>query len=266
MKLIHLNVESFKYFDALVDFLEAEKPDILSLVEATDGKDIWSSKWGSQRDYIGELCKRFSWNSIFHPTIFRDCWTHQIGFGAAVLSRYNLDPESRGYLGEKKPTLLAADNIAFSDRPKYEKYPNAWKFSLPLLATQIQTEKWPVRLLTVHFHVSYECLETLQIWQDAERVVEYLNTHDDIPTILTGDLNIRNESMAVKIIREKLTQHSESFTNTLCRSTHPLFLKDENHPGLGIDHIFTKKINVALCEVREVAVSDHLPLVLDFSL
>ena len=25
MKLIHLNVESFKYFDALVDFLEIEK-------------------------------------------------------------------------------------------------------------------------------------------------------------------------------------------------------------------------------------------------
>jgi hypothetical protein len=37
MKLIHLNVESFKYFDALVDFLASEKPDILSLVEVTDG-------------------------------------------------------------------------------------------------------------------------------------------------------------------------------------------------------------------------------------
>ena len=37
MKLIHLNVESFKYFDALVDFLETEKPDIVSLVEATNG-------------------------------------------------------------------------------------------------------------------------------------------------------------------------------------------------------------------------------------
>jgi hypothetical protein len=37
MKLIHLNVEYFKYFDALVDFLEVEKPDIISLVEAVDG-------------------------------------------------------------------------------------------------------------------------------------------------------------------------------------------------------------------------------------
>jgi len=43
MKLIHLNVESFTYFDALVDFLEVENPDILSLVEATDG-----SFFGSQ--------------------------------------------------------------------------------------------------------------------------------------------------------------------------------------------------------------------------
>ncbi len=53
--------------------------------------------------------------------------------------------------------------------------------------------------------------------------MEYLNAHDDMPTILTGDFNIRNESMAVKIIREKLTQQSESFINTLCRSIHPYF-------------------------------------------
>ena len=48
----------------------------------------------------------------------------------------------------------------------------------------------------------YDCLETLQIWQDAEKIVEYLNVHGDIPTILTGDLNIRNESMAIKVLRE----------------------------------------------------------------
>lgn len=123
-----------------------------------------------------------------------------------------------------------------------------------------------MRLLTVHFHVSYECFETLQIWQDAERVVDYLNAHGDMPTILTGDFNIRNESMAVKIIREKLTQHSELFETTLCRSTHPLFQKEPHNPGYGIDHIFTSNISVSGCQVRDVEVSDHLPLVLDFSL
>ena len=71
MKLIHLNVESFKYFDALVDFLEREKPDILSLVEVTDGV-FFGSQGGKQRDYISELSRKFGWNSVFHPTIFRD--------------------------------------------------------------------------------------------------------------------------------------------------------------------------------------------------
>ncbi len=266
MKLIHLNVESFKYFDALVDFLEAEKPDILSLVEATDGESIFSSKWGAQKDYIWELSKRFSWNSVFHPTIFRDCGTHQIGFGAAVLSHFPITSESKQYLGWDKPTVLAADNIAFSDRPKYEKYPNAWKFSLPFLVTQIQTEEWSIRLITVHFHVSYDCLETLQIWQDAERVVEYMNSVEPMPTIFTGDLNIRNKSMAIKTLREKMTQQSGEFTNTLCREIHPLFQKEPHHSGLGIDHIFTHDILVSSCQVREVSVSDHLPLVLVFSL
>lgn len=123
-----------------------------------------------------------------------------------------------------------------------------------------------MRLLTVHFHVSYECFETLQIWQDAERVVDYLNAHGDIPTILTGDFNIRNESMAIKTLREKLNQESHQFVNTLCRTIHPLFQNEPHHPGLGIDHIFTSGIIVSSCEIRDVEVSDHLPLVLDFSL
>lgn len=266
MKLIHLNVESFKYFDALVDFLEAEKPDILSLVEATDGS-FFGTQGGEKRDYLWELSARFGWNSVFHPTVFRDMGNYHISLGAAVLSRFPLTTQDKLYFGEQRPTIVPNDSISFSDKPKYERYPHAWKWSFPFLVTQVQTEGWPVRLLTAHFHVSYECLETLQIWQDAERVVEYLNAHDqDIPTILTGDFNIRNESMAIKTIREKLTQHSENFTNTLCRSIHPIFLDKPGHPWLWIDHIFTQNVSVSTCEVREVEVSDHLPLVLDFSL
>jgi hypothetical protein len=77
MKLIHLNVESFKYFDALVDFLEREKPDILSLVEATDGA-FFGSQGGEQRDYVDELSRRFGWNSVFHPTVFRDMGEYRV--------------------------------------------------------------------------------------------------------------------------------------------------------------------------------------------
>lgn len=265
MKLIHLNVESFKYFDALVDFLVVEKPDILSLVEATDGV-FFGSVWGQKRDYIGELCEKFGWNSVFHPTVFRDFGTHKISFGAAVLSSYPVSQIDTLYIGNDEPCIRPSDHISFSDKPKYERYPYAWKLNLPFLVTHVQTEKWPVRLLTVHFHVSYDCLETLQIWQDAEKVVEYLNTHGDMPTILTGDLNIRNESMAIKTLREKLEQQTSWFSNTLCRGIHPLFQKEPHHSGLGIDHIFTKDISVDSCQLREVEVSDHLPLVLNFSL
>lgn len=77
MKLIHLNVESFKYFDALVDFLEAEKPDILSLVEVTDGA-FFGSQGGERRNYVGELCEKFGWNSVFHPTVFRNMGEYMI--------------------------------------------------------------------------------------------------------------------------------------------------------------------------------------------
>ncbi len=82
--------------------------------------------------------------------------------------------EHKLYLGEQKPTIRNHDHISFSDRPKYERYPHAWKLNLPFLITRITTEKGDVRLLTAHFHVSYECLETLQIWQDAEMVADHI--------------------------------------------------------------------------------------------
>jgi endonuclease/exonuclease/phosphatase (EEP) superfamily protein YafD len=72
--------------------------------------------------------------------------------------------------------------------------------------------------------------------------------------------------MAIRTLRQKLEQQTSWFTNTLCRGIHPLFQKEPHHSGLGIDHIFTKDIAVDSCQLREVEVSDHLPVVLDFSL
>ena len=263
MKLIHLNVESFKYFDALVDFLETEKPDILSLVEATDGDFFWI---GNQRDYIGELSKRFGWNSVFHPSVFRDFWSYKIAFGAAVLSRFPIHMEEKMYLEWDRAKTVSEDYPLFTDRPKYERYPYAWKLPMPFLSTSIETEEGKVRLLTTHFHVSYECLESYQIWQDAEKIAEYVSTLDHTPLILTGDFNIKNNSMAIKTIAEILTQQSQNFINTLTPSIHPLFKNEPEHLGHGVDHIFTRDITVGSCELRDVVVSDHLPLVLDFML
>lgn len=89
---------------------------------------------------------------------------------------------------------------------------------------------------------------------------------DNTPLIFTGDLNIRNESMAIKTLSEKMTQQSRDFTNTLTPSIHPVFQLNLADPLRPIDHIFTKNVSVSDCQVREVVVSDHLPLVLDFSL
>lgn len=264
MKLIHLNVESFKYFDALVDFLEVEKPDILSLVEASDG-DFFGSWGGSQRDYIWELCQKFGWNSVFHPTVFRDFWRYTIWLWAAVLSQFPISTDAMKTLWEGS-SLWPSDHVVFSDKPKYERYPHAWKWLFPLLVTRIKIWESSLKLITTHFHVSYECLETLQIWQDAEKVAKCVSDNDE-SIILTGDLNIRNESMAIRTLSENMLQQSGGFTNTLCRSIHPIFSHHPAHEWLGIDHVFTRDITVNSCEVRDEAlVSDHLPLVLDFSL
>ncbi len=262
MKFLHLNVESFTYFDALLYFLEEEKPDIVSFVEATDG-DFFHS--GTKKDYVGEIADRFSWNPFFYPTIFREFGDYEIGYGAAVLSRFDLSVEKKMFLGNSEETHLSHDHISVSDRPKYEKYPYCWKWNFPFLSTIIHSDNGDIRILSAHSHVSYECFETLQIWQNAEKIAEYISgISDDLPLILAGDFNIRNESMAIKTLSEIAQHESEKFHNTLSREIHPLFKNHPNHPGLWIDHIFTKNLTDTLCETKEVTVSDHLPLILTF--
>lgn len=57
------------------------------------------------------------------------------------MSRFPLTLESAMYFGDQKPSVRPRDDIIFSDRPKYERYPYAWKLNLPFLSTTVATEK-----------------------------------------------------------------------------------------------------------------------------
>ena len=80
MKLIHLNVESFKYFDALVDFLEVEKPDLLLFI--TDpryfqglfpiSKEI---QYGGVNGKKTPLCYIQIWDELTPPFYNRSAWS-----------------------------------------------------------------------------------------------------------------------------------------------------------------------------------------------
>jgi hypothetical protein len=66
---------------------------------------------------------------------------YKISWGAAVLSSFPVVLENALYFGDQKPTILPNSHITFSDKPKYERYPYAWKFNFPFLITEVETEK-----------------------------------------------------------------------------------------------------------------------------
>lgn len=263
MKLIHLNVESCRYFEPLVEFFEQEKPDFCSLVEAADGDYLRS---GKHHDHLVRIAEKLQMNLIFAPTTFRDMEWYSVGLWAAVLSKYPVISHEIMYLGWSGQTHFPNNYPLFVLKEKYERYPYAADQSLPLLSTKIDVNGKQLEILTTHFHVTFDCIESEKMVKEEHEIAKYISHNKTWPLILTGDFNIEKNSLSIELIGSYLTNQSLNFTNTLCKTIHPIFKNKPDHPGLAVDHVFTRDILVENCEVRNVTVSDHLPVVLDFQI
>ena len=90
------------------------------------------------------------------------------------------------------------------------------------------------------------------------------NVRNDIPAIVTGDFNLLPGSESIKIMESKMLNLITKY-NIL--STRPTFNDGLDKGDLVCDYIFVNdKIKVNDFKVLNSNVSDHFPLVLDFSL
>ena len=85
-----------------------------------------------------------------------------------------------------------------------------------------------------------------------------------IPTIIVGDFNLNPQSKSIEILNKKLTNLIEKYN---IKSTRPTVKDGLDVGGRVDDYIFVNdKIKVNNFEVKQIDVSDHYPLILDFEL
>jgi len=258
LKVIQVNVEWFRFFDELRDFLISENPDIINMQEVSDG-EFWGD-WSCD-DYLDQLAKDLKMESSFHPTLSRVFAIGKVSYWEATLSRFPFVKTTKLILQDMAYREYPQDHGLFTADTKYDRYKYAQELPLWLLITHIDLWDIVIRNMCVHCHVSESCQETDEIYNDAVYINDHLQSDTNIPTLLTGDFNISQQSKSIELLCETMKHATYDKWNTLNVDIHPAFQNDLWPEWHGIDHVFTRDIEVVSCEVKKVDVSDHYPVV-----
>jgi endonuclease/exonuclease/phosphatase family metal-dependent hydrolase len=262
MKILQINVYGFKYAEALLEFIATEKPDLINFQEI--GTGYLSKNLDLEVDFFEKIKADFGYQGFFAPRFAESRNGKTSYFGNGFLT--NLEILDYGvFFDQKLPkfTTYSSEDGQIKIVEKDEKSKYAEVFDLPVnfVWAVLKSGDKIFRNITTHFSVSYNCTETKQMVDQAKQLVEFLENTKPIPTIFTGDLNIRKDSFAVSLISKKLELVNHNSTNTLNPSVHPAFLNSPSFAGLGIDHIFQNGFEVKNFSVPEVSISDHLPVI-----
>lgn len=127
----------------------------------------------------------------------------------------------------------------------------------------IKTPDGVLRVITTHFPLSDFCIEISQMLDMAKLIIAHLKYAQQVPTLLSGDLNVRSGSYSVELLSSIMECHTKELTDTLA-SGHEA--KKHDFPeGLAIDHVFSSGLLHNTTSTVEVDFSNHKAIISDFS-
>lgn len=256
--LLTLNVERFHNFDTISDYIGKTQPDIINLQEASTG--LWQHPVQNQ-DFLEKIAKKYNYHLVYHPfaSIQGD---DAISQWVATLSRFPVIDYYLGYFHNQHHEVYWSDHPWF-DSPntregKIEAYPHAFTTPHGFLSCVLDTPQGHLRIINTHLHVSFLCTDTQQLIEEARTIRTYIRHSKSLPTILSGDLNIRYDSATCRQLIDTLTCHTTHLTNTLDTEVHPIWKNEPDHPGLAIDHIWSnEQVLVQDIDFAPHGLSDH---------
>lgn len=245
IKFIQVNIYKGKYLDALIKFLNEQKPDFVSMQEVASG-DI--GYFGDKNTNIYEILQRSTGYFGYFESDQKFSDSPNSVTGNAVLSRYPI--ESTNYLEVSKfrPMTVAefSDPVFFS------------RDSHTLVDATVNFEGTKIHILSSHGAWTAPPTDTEETIGGATKMANYLKSLNE-PFIFGIDFNAVIQSKTVGIVNR--VAKNLLLESGILQTTHPKIHKIAPR-GFLIDFIFTssefKLLNI---EAPEIIVSDHLPVV-----
>lgn len=244
MKIIQANIWHGKLGQQIIDFLNIEKPDLVCLQEVNDLEDDPGAKRFAT---LADIKTKAGFNDAYmSPTYSFQFMERQLGFGNAILSRSPFTSAETVFThGEYKQRF-----------DKTKDYSNSRNLQHVTIEVQGQT----LHILNHHgYHRGTDKSGDAETLKSIQVIVDLISKLDG-PIIVCGDFNLSPGSKSLGLLNNKL--RNLSIENGLKRTYTDLSAVHEV-----CDYIFVNdQVKVQHFEMSETLISDHKPLVLEFSL
>ncbi|HLD19848.1 MAG TPA: endonuclease/exonuclease/phosphatase family protein [Patescibacteria group bacterium] len=253
MKIIQLNIWGGRYVKEAVAFFKQECADIICLQEVTSG--IFTK--AESADVAGSDVYEYVKKELGYDGVFEKCFSAEIDGkvshrGNAIFSRYSL----KDVYTEFYDYPFTRFDMNMEGREYAHTQPQNF------ISAHITTPIGELRVMCTHMAWSRVCEDTERRIGQTRKIMAYLESVPDEPTILCGDFNIHPQSESLRIFKSYFANPGEgSIKNTLNPSVHPVFFNGDHPNGLTVDYILTHGLNIEFIHSPVFTISDHLPVV-----
>lgn len=262
MKLVSLNIWGGIAFDALMEFIEEMQPstEIFCFQEVYDSPHTIVSN-NTRLNILRTLTTTLpEFQPFFEPTQDRideeGAIDIEASMGQAVFIRKEFPIDGRGFI--------------FTYRDRNAMQESDW-FTLPagFQYLHLRTRKDGKSFTIINIHgISQpgDKLDTPARIAQSKKIQEFL-AHTQGAKILCGDFNLERETKSVKMLeantKNLITEYNIATTRSILNRSK--FPPDQIQNFA--DYIFiSPEVEVCSFEVPDIPVSDHLPMILEFSL
>ncbi len=263
MKLISLNTWGGKVFEPLIEFIASQKDstDIFCFQEIYQN-DLKVEQVGNIRaNLLGDFKSLLNNYQIFFYSVIKGYdldgkFAHEIDldleFGLAIFVRKSLKIKSTGQ-GVIRDDHTGILNPDFSNLPVYFQF--------------LDFEDKGKNFTICNFHgipKPANKLDTPARINQSKKLLEFLSTKSGAK-ILTGDFNLLPETESIKMLEKNMRNLVREFEIPRTRSKMSPFYGKPDFQEYADYTFVSKDIKVESFEVPDIAVSDHLSMILQFS-
>ena len=268
IKLLTLNVSIFdENNEKLTQFLKETNPDIICLQEVTRKVDASALDSFISKGAIDKAVPRLSYSFYapnwslrdFKQNNFHGEKVFQQDFGGFI--EYGNYIKSRFKIIQGKSVFIQHHFSYLTDWEWMENHPGEEPRMVQIADLELNSRQ-KLRLINYHGIWSKDKQGTKRTKSACQKLIQFA-AEVTFPSIICGDFNLFPDTESIKILKEKFTSLVDKYNVSHTRpKTNELSSAKRNV----VDYIFTsKKIKIRSFKVINSDVSDHLPLLVEFS-
>lgn len=261
MKLVSLNTWGGKIYQPLISFISqhTKDTDIFCLQEVFDTKSAIKQYKDIRANLLDELTKILSDFRYFYSLEIKgfdsspDPVDFDLSVGKTIFIKNNIKIGSTGeqlLYGNKTERSLKKD---FSNLPITIQYINFTFNNKTYIVCNIHGTSFPGSKLDTSPRLKY-----------SRKIRDFLKTQQGIK-IVVGDFNLLPQTQSIKILEEDMRNLIKEFNIERTRSNLSPFYGEPDFQKYA-DYVFVSRdIKVTSFAVPQLQISDHLPMILEFS-